>query len=580
MKNMDKTMKIQTQRLFYIFFVLSIVFLITACSDPSTTNYYEETIITRVTINPEYVFVPRGGTQKFTATVAGTNNPPQDVTWSLSRSEWNAGTYISSDGILTVAVNETITYLSVQATSNSNHNIYALATVYFDTPTINEVKVNPSSASILLGGTQNFTASVIGTYNPPQDVTWTIIRSGSNAGTTISSDGVLKIAANETVSSLSVRATSTFNTNMYGEATITVLHPTVSSITVSPSSVSVARGGTQNFSATVLGTNNPPQGVTWEISGSSGWQTSSITSDGVLTIGPNENSEYFNVIAKSIFNTNIVGYAYVTVLLPIVTGVTVSPSTVTLPRGGTQNFTATVLGTNNPPQGVTWRIWGASDSYINSSGGLTVGLNEYYTTITVEATSTANTKISGEATVTILIPTVTGVTVNPATVTLLRGGSQNFTATVHGTNDPPQDVTWFCSSGGTINSSGGLTVGASTSGTITVQATSIFSPSQWGEATVTVPRPRITGVTISPPSATVSKGGTQIFTAKVFGENFPGGIVPQDVTWLIPDYWGYSYITSTGILVVSEYESSSTLIVRAATEYEGYGEAGVIIPQP
>jgi hypothetical protein len=43
--------------------------------------------------------------------------------------------------------------------------------------------------------------------------------------------------------------------------------PTVTAVTVSPATVSVPKGGTQSFSATVRGTGNPAQTVTWTLSG-------------------------------------------------------------------------------------------------------------------------------------------------------------------------------------------------------------------------------------------------------------------------------------------------------------------------
>ncbi|MCL2576459.1 MAG: fibronectin type III domain-containing protein [Defluviitaleaceae bacterium] len=87
--------------------------------------------------------------------------------------------------------------------------------------------------------------------------------------------------------------------------------------------------------------------------------------------------------------------------LPVVTSVTVSPSSLTMEPGETYMFNAIVDGTNNPPQDVTWDIAGNShiETMITSSGALSVHLNETATTLAVTAHSTlaGYTSISGAA---------------------------------------------------------------------------------------------------------------------------------------------------------------------------------------
>lgn len=84
--------------------------------------------------------------------------------------------------------------------------------------------------------------------------------------------------------------------------------------------------------------------------------------------------------------------------------------------------------------------------------------------------------------------TVTSVTVSPAAPTVTGGTTQQFTATVAGTNNPGQGVTWTVSAG-TINSSGLFTAPAATGAaqSITITATSTADDTKSGTATVTVP---------------------------------------------------------------------------------------------
>jgi hypothetical protein len=98
-------------------------------------------------------------------------------------------------------------------------------------------------------------------------------------------------------------------------------------------------------------------------------------------------------------------------------------------------------------------------------------------------------------------PTVTSVTVSPATANVAKGGTHQFTATVTGDNSPAQTVTWTVTGGGagtTISTSGLLTVAAAeTATTLTVTATSTVDTSKSGTATVTVTGGGGSGVTFT-----------------------------------------------------------------------------------
>jgi hypothetical protein len=86
---------------------------------------------------------------------------------------------------------------------------------------------------------------------------------------------------------------------------------------------------------------------------------------------------------------------------PTVTGVTVSPATVIVKKTGTEPFTATVAGTNNPLQAVKWLIVTADTAADTkfASNVLTIAADEGNTTITVKAISIADTSMNGTATV-------------------------------------------------------------------------------------------------------------------------------------------------------------------------------------
>lgn len=85
----------------------------------------------------------------------------------------------------------------------------------------------------------------------------------------------------------------------------------------------------------------------------------------------------------------------------------------------------------------------------------------------------------------------------------------------------------------------------------------------------------VNSVTVSPSSATVSKGGTQAFTASVTGD----GIVSQDVTWTVTGGAKSGTKISDGVLTVDSSETGTSLTVKAtSTQDEGKsGTASVTV---
>jgi hypothetical protein len=85
----------------------------------------------------------------------------------------------------------------------------------------------------------------------------------------------------------------------------------------------------------------------------------------------------------------------------VITGVTINEGNVSLNKGGTMSFTATVQGHNNPNQAVTWAVSGANKASTTFNGNtLTVALDETAATLTVTATTGDETQ-SASVTVTV-----------------------------------------------------------------------------------------------------------------------------------------------------------------------------------
>jgi len=534
--------------------------------------------VNRVTVFPNKTTVNKGETQQYMAVVSGTSNISQNVTWQLMGAV-SRNTSLSSAGLLTVAANETAPTLIITAisTADANKSETATVTIADDAPRVSRVDVFPAMASVAKGNTQQFSVTVSGTNNPSQAVTWSVIGGKSN-GTGISTTGLLVVALNETATALTVRATSTTDRSKSGTTTVTFPQPapTVINITIIPTNTPIVKGQTRQFTATVIGTNNPPQAVTWELSGGAERGTV-ISSSGLLQVAVNETATALTVRAISTLDTQKSGTATVAVIsdTPSVTSVSVTPEIATVTLGSPLQFVATVNGQNNPSQAVTWTVLGGSSNAtgITPSGILLVAVNETATALTVQATSTADTSKRGSATVNNtrapVTAAVTNITISPTATSIVKGSTQQFSATVTGTNNPSQSVTWrligAVDSGTSLNSTGLLRVANNEEATtILIIASSVADPTKSETATVTVSdvAPTVSRVDVSPNSASVVKGNTQLFTATINGTNSPSQAVTWAVTGAISSGTG---ISSNGLLVVAVNETANSLIVFATS---------------
>ncbi len=242
---------------------------------PATGTFSAINSMISVSISPESASVATGGSQTFSATVTGSTNTK--VIWSVQ--EGASGGTITSGGVYTASLTPG-TY-HIVATSQADPNKSAMAAI--DVISVS-VSISPVSASILTGGNQTFSAVVTGSTDTK--VTWSV-QEGAYGGT-ITSGGVYTAPSKS--GTYHIVATSQFAPNKSATATVDVL---LVSVSISPTSASVARGGSQTFSATVTGSTNTK--VTWNVK--EGAYGGAITSGGVYT-APSTSGTY-HIVATS-----------------------------------------------------------------------------------------------------------------------------------------------------------------------------------------------------------------------------------------------------------------------------------------
>ena len=131
------------------------------------------------------------------------------------------------------------------------------------------VLVSASSSSVLLGNTQQFTATVTGTSNTA--VTWNVngIPGGNSTVGTISNTGLYTAPQDlPSPASVTIHATSLADRTVSGNAGLTITSDIIVSVTTNPSGMSsVAPGGIIQLLATVMSAGHPDTAVGWAVSG-------------------------------------------------------------------------------------------------------------------------------------------------------------------------------------------------------------------------------------------------------------------------------------------------------------------------
>jgi endo-1,4-beta-xylanase len=275
-------------------------------------------------------------------------------------------------------------------------------------PTVTGVTVSPSNTSVTKGETQQFRATVTGTKNPAQAVTWEV-----SGNSTISADGLLTVAADETADTLTVTATSTADTSKSGTATVTVTGNSSSNILTG---TVIITGTAQVGQPLTANTDNLDGSGTisyqWKRGDSAAAEGTDITgaTSATYTLVAADENKYITVTVTregytdSITSNELGPIIAAGVALPTVSTVTVNSTATSVAKGQTLQFTVTVVGTNSPSQTVNWTIVETNKkagTSIDTSGKLTVASDETLTKLTVKATSTVDSTKSGTKEVTV-----------------------------------------------------------------------------------------------------------------------------------------------------------------------------------
>ena len=378
-------------------------------------------------------------------------------------------------------------------------------------PTVTSVEVTPSSSTIDVGETVEFSATV--TYGNDfidSDVNWSS-SDESVAMVSASSDAVVTGIAK---GNATIRATSNKDTSKSASAAVTIGSVIdVKSISVLPASVSIDVGEAIKLTVTVTYSDgSTDSNVIWS---SSNGSVATVSPTGVATgIAPG------NITITVISNRDASKTATSQVTVVGVSSVTITPPSSILEIGETVTLTGTVAYSDaTTDSDVSWDSSNRAVATVSSSGVVT-GIALGSTTIT--ATSNRDNTKSASA-----IVILVGVEIVPKTATI--GVGQNITLTATVTNNDAStdsDVSWSSSNPSVaIVSASGVVTGIAT-GSTTI--TSVSNKVNTRSASIVVTVVAVQSVSVAPGAATVVVGGSETFLATV---SYSDGSTDSDVNW-------------------------------------------------
>jgi uncharacterized protein YjdB len=499
--------------------------------------------LTSITVNPATATMSVNTTRQFTAQGTYADSSTADLTDSVT---WSTGlaTIISVSNA--AGTRGLVTALAV-GTDNvvaSMSGIVGMATVTVSVIPLVSIAVTPNPLTLPQNLTLPLKATATYGDQSTQDVTtsatWTV------ADSSVATVGNLGTAAGQ-VTGLKANSSTTVTATLSGKsgsATVNVIAPTLTSITVTPATATISAGDTQAFTATgtyqgsTTGVDITTQ-VTWSSSNIAVAQVSNAAGTNGVASGLTSPARGNTVTITAALN-GVQGTATLTVTAPVLVAIMVRPATATIIVGDTQAYTVRGVyanGTTGALTGVSWSSSSTGVATIAAGGGggggggaTATGVGPGTTTITATYTTAGGTSLTDTATLTVnavVVKTPIGIRLSPASATIQVNGTQPYTVNV----DYSDGTTAAVAAGVTLTTSnpavaavagggrggGGLLINGVGPGTATITATYATGGQTFTDtATLTVasiPPPPQVGLYITPSLASVNVNGTQQFQA-------------------------------------------------------------------
>ncbi len=494
-----------------------------------------------VSLNKTDTILALESTLKLIATVSPSNATNKTIYWTTS----NPDVASISDGLVTA---KAVGVVKITA-KTADGSFTASCRVEVKDPGIkpSSVVLNKANATVIVGNTLTFTATVLPANAYNTDTSWITsdpaIATVKDGVVTAKSAGVVKISAR------------TVDGGFIASCIVTVNNPNIAveGVELDKTDTILALESTLKLIATISPSNATNKTVYWATSNP---DVASI-SGGLVTAKAVGVAKITARTADGSFSAS----CYVEVKDPSIkpTSVTLGRANATVIVGNTITFTATVLPANAYNKDISW---------ITSNPAIATVKDGVVTTI-----STGVVKISartveggllGSCLVAVNDPTVavTGISLNTSSATVTVGNTLKLTPTITPTDATNKTIYWATSNPNVASISGGL-VTAKAVGVVKITARTAdgsFAAVCW--VTVKSDATAVTGITLDKENATISVGDTLSFTATVL----PADAANKNIVWITSNPAIASF-SSPGVITAN---SAGVVKITARTADGGF----------
>ena len=337
--------------------------------------------VTSVTLNKTSTSIQVGGTETLTATVSPKDAANKKVTWKSSNA---AIASVDANGKVTgvKAGEATITV----TTEDGGKTATCKVTVSDKEIKVTGVKLNKSETSLLVGGNETLTATVLPEDATNQNVTWKSDK-----------PEIATVDANGKVTAVKVgEATITVTTEDGGKTatckvTVSETSVAVTGVTLNKTALTLNIGASETLSATVAPADATNKKVTWK---SSDAAVATVDTNGKVTA---VKAGEATITVTTEDGSGVSGSCTVTVLSHV-KKVTVTPANLTLGQNKSYTLKATVeVFGSGTDTGVTWTSSDTTIATVDATGKVTA--TDKVGTVTITATSKADPAKKGTCTV-------------------------------------------------------------------------------------------------------------------------------------------------------------------------------------
>ncbi|MFM5592505.1 Ig-like domain-containing protein [Aeromonas veronii] len=413
-----------------------------------------ETVMTGLQVTPVSAAIAAGMPQQYTAIAMMSDGSTQNVTGSdaisWSSSDIEVATIGGKSGLAKGGKVGIATISAHMLVNGTAHN--AQAQLQVTEAVITELQVTPVATTLPKGATQALIATAI-----LSDGTTTIVTDDPSLSWSSSNPALVTIEKNGVATALEKGEVTITASMLVGserttaEATIMVSDAVLSALRIDPNTVSLALGMAYPFAAVATYSD----GEVIDVSDMVNWRSSDMAiatiTDGVAT------AVSAGTVTISAVLDDVEATAALTVTDAVVTAITLTPTTLTIPKGLSQQLTVMATYSDGTRRDIT-----ADASYqvrpdsvvvpidspehvhidavsVNTSGMLKA---ENVGSATVTATFAANGKsYQSQARVTVSDAIVTALVVTPTAPALPAGRSQQLTAVATLSDGSVRDVT-------------------------------------------------------------------------------------------------------------------------------------------